>query len=351
MTETQWRFLKAIAERVPGDRIVELRLFPTIRQGGAESGVAVVAVEELALEPIGGELDAAAGETMDSGRDAADAADATDVATMESSDTSEDVGAGDETAEMPADQLAVTEEMTWGAPPELEDTAHSAADRHHSIPAPIGSPQADPASSHAPDVEVPLTGQLGTTAASAASPLPRLGGEDADPTDLAERQVTPAMADSSQFPTVADVVNPAAPDLAATSEAAPRIVAEQEVALAVDLDDGELEPAEGEPMPSLDDILDLAAASAANESVIQAAARQSPKRYAVLAARYRLTLKGPERGKWDFEITHEADAPLDTVERVARGVARRAGDAGDPESFSAPQLRSTLAQPWWNSAT
>jgi hypothetical protein len=43
MTETQQRFLRAIAERVPMDHVVELHLFPPIRQGGVETGVAVVA--------------------------------------------------------------------------------------------------------------------------------------------------------------------------------------------------------------------------------------------------------------------------------------------------------------------
>jgi hypothetical protein len=78
--------------------------------------------------------------------------------------------------------------------------------------------------------------------------------------------------------------------------------------------------------------------------------RSQVKRYSVLAARYRLTLKGPERGAWDFEITHEADAPLETVERVARGVARRSGDEGQPEHLTASDIRATLAQPWWSGA-
>ena len=43
MTETQQRFLRAIAERVPTEQVVELHLFPPIRQGGVETGVAVVA--------------------------------------------------------------------------------------------------------------------------------------------------------------------------------------------------------------------------------------------------------------------------------------------------------------------
>lgn len=38
------RFLRDIAERLPPDRIEEVHLFPPIRQGGKESGLAVIAV-------------------------------------------------------------------------------------------------------------------------------------------------------------------------------------------------------------------------------------------------------------------------------------------------------------------
>lgn len=37
------RFLAAVAEQIPVDRVVELYLFQPIRQGGVESGVAVIA--------------------------------------------------------------------------------------------------------------------------------------------------------------------------------------------------------------------------------------------------------------------------------------------------------------------
>ena len=46
MTETQQRFLRVIAERIGAERVVELHLFPGIRQGGMESGVAVVAARQ-----------------------------------------------------------------------------------------------------------------------------------------------------------------------------------------------------------------------------------------------------------------------------------------------------------------
>ncbi len=38
------RFLRAIAEHLPGSRIDEIRLFAPLKQGGVESGVAVITV-------------------------------------------------------------------------------------------------------------------------------------------------------------------------------------------------------------------------------------------------------------------------------------------------------------------
>jgi hypothetical protein len=44
LSPTRERFLAAIAEQVPADRIVEIHFFNPIKQGGVESGVAVVAL-------------------------------------------------------------------------------------------------------------------------------------------------------------------------------------------------------------------------------------------------------------------------------------------------------------------
>src|SRR5215207_765273 len=52
MTETQQRFLRAIAERVPMEHVIELHLFPPIRQGGVETGVAVVAEDPRRPVPV-----------------------------------------------------------------------------------------------------------------------------------------------------------------------------------------------------------------------------------------------------------------------------------------------------------
>src|SRR6478672_5658875 len=52
MTETQQRFLRAIAERVSPEQVVEVHLFPAIRQGGVETGVAVVAEDPRKRVPV-----------------------------------------------------------------------------------------------------------------------------------------------------------------------------------------------------------------------------------------------------------------------------------------------------------
>ena len=44
LSETRERFLLAIAEQVAADRIAEAHFFKPIRQGGVESGIAVVAL-------------------------------------------------------------------------------------------------------------------------------------------------------------------------------------------------------------------------------------------------------------------------------------------------------------------
>jgi hypothetical protein len=67
------------------------------------------------------------------------------------------------------------------------------------------------------------------------------------------------------------------------------------------------------------------------------------ERIVVYAARYRLTLKGLDRGKWETSIVAEADAPMVTVEAVVRGVQRRAGDVDDATRVDGDEARTLLA--------
>ncbi len=65
-------------------------------------------------------------------------------------------------------------------------------------------------------------------------------------------------------------------------------------------------------------------------------------RHTVFTARYRLTLKGMDRGKWEVEVQADADAPLVTLDDVVRGVMKRAGEPFEPERISGAAFRSIV---------
>jgi len=95
-----------------------------------------------------------------------------------------------------------------------------------------------------------------------------------------------------------------------------------------------------------------------NESAIavvalrpEVADEDRPTRRTVFRARYRLALKGPDRGKWEMDIIEEADAPTLTVDQVVLGVQRRAGDEEEPEHLTAADLRALLADEPWSAAS
>ncbi len=69
-------------------------------------------------------------------------------------------------------------------------------------------------------------------------------------------------------------------------------------------------------------------------------------RHTVYTARYRLILKGPERGTWEADVVDEADAPLLTVEMVVRGVQRRAGEDTEILRYSDRQIARALRVEW-----
>ena len=81
----------------------------------------------------------------------------------------------------------------------------------------------------------------------------------------------------------------------------------------------------------------------------EAAATDDPVagRLVVYRAWYRHTIKGPDRGKWEFDCVAQADAPLVTVDAVVRGVIDRAGDAGEPERLGVEQWHAALAESAW----
>jgi len=204
--ETRARFLTSIATQLPVERVAEVHLFAAIRQGGMESGVAVLAVEQ-AIAPV----------------------------------------AGDEPTAPPEHALEAMPERT------VESVEVGESD----------------------------------TAANVES-----------------------ITDPSLEPNAAPGVEPNAEPVAATARAY-----EQQPALA----------ATSAPTPM-------------------------PRRYVVYTARYRHTLKGLDRGKWEVSVTEEADAPLLTVDAVVRGVQRRSGDVDDIVRLSGDEMRAILAEPVARSA-
>ena len=68
-------------------------------------------------------------------------------------------------------------------------------------------------------------------------------------------------------------------------------------------------------------------------------------RFIIHTARYRLTLKGVDRGKWEVDVVAEADAPLDALDKVIRGVQRRAGEGAEPDRLTSDAFCEALDAP------
>ncbi len=243
MTETQERFLRTVLSRVPLDSVVELHLFPPIRRGTLETGVAVIAtvlppapVAMLMEEEISADTPA----EMSSAEDGDDG----DSAVLDS----DAACANDEGAVLDSDAAEI--EMTDDAIDE---------------PRTASAVQSEPAV----DDDSPYLDEPEAAAASAA--------HDADAAN--EADMTEAADD------VDDAVDTVAP-------------------LAI-------------PSP----------------------------RMRILTAAYRHTIKGIDRGKWSVDVQEEADAPLDAVEAVLRGVRHRSTEPADPEQVSHEALTALVAPP------
>jgi hypothetical protein len=222
-TDAQRRLLAAVAQRVPPERMRELYLFAPIRQGGVETGLAVIAVGEP--EPAPAMRDALRDEVPDEVPDEVqDSVDACLVAAPV------DLEPADDDAPGFAPVLSTDEEVVRA----VVLAAEAAADQRSSADAPC-----DPTD-------------------AAAGPAPQTDGR-------------------------ATAVAPDTP-----------------------------------------------------------AAPPARERFTVYTARYRLQLKGPDRGKWDVEIVAEADAPLLTVDAVVRGVQRRAGEVTEVDRLLAADVRRIL---------
>ncbi|HEX3159007.1 MAG TPA: hypothetical protein VHQ45_10850 [Gemmatimonadaceae bacterium] len=235
LTETQERFLRDASTRLPMDRVREVYVFAPMRQGGMETGVAVIAV---ALEPEA---------AVDTAPDVADAAAAEDA------------------------RAAVDEPVSDVLEEDVADVADvSTADA-------------------APD--------------AAIDPMPDAPAE--------------ALVDAGDETPM---------------EEAERVSADAEMSVA------DAEPAIETRAEAADGRAD--AESAAPETAPEP---DASVRYTVLTARYRLQLKGPDRGKWEVDMVEEADAPLLTVDAVVRGVQRRAGDENEAERLTAADFLAVVS--------
>ncbi len=260
MNETTRRFLSGILDRVPEGRIVEVRLFPAIRQGGVESAIAVLAVEP-GFDAI---PDATVAMDVDEGVEMVSVEGEREVALAPTVVDAAGDAAGDSSDGM-ADPMAVR-------PVVLGDVSDEALERSHIL-------------------EVANEG--------VAFEIPH------------------ALADA----TVGDVEVAIEPGTVILSDAVDASQAPESIALG--------------------DILALPAPEPAQP------ARDPHERLAILCARYTLTLKGLDRGTWQLDVVHQADAPLATLDRVIAGVVRRSGETAEPLRYSATSLREALDAPPW----
>ena len=108
-----------------------------------------------------------------------------------------------------------------------------------------------------------------------------------------------------------------------------------------DIDDVDIEDAS----PYLDDAV-AEAIVAENGTDNGHAATPAVSRFIIHTARYRLTLKGVDRGKWEVDVVAEADAPLAAVDAVVRGVQRRSGESGaEPDRLTSDAFLEALNAP------
>ena len=256
LSETRERFAKAIIAKVPAERIVEIHFFQPIRQGGVESGVAVVAAHPEHTLSAEGELPNVSGALPEPDVDVPEVIEETDDLQNELTLDASASATPDECVVIPAHTVEPDDQDVGAEQDDEQDADLMASDREVDLPmghAPFGAPD---------DVS----------------------SDDEDGEQAALRRKA------------------------------------------------------REAFAALDALSAPALTNAESERV------GPPPRMTVFTARYRLVLKGPDRGKWEATVVAEADAPLPTVDAVVRGVLRRAGDAEDAERMSGEELAAELGR-------
>lgn len=257
MTETQERFLRSVLTRVSLDDVVEMHLFPPIRRGTMETGVAVIAT--ILPPPPLTVIDASSDMTADVIAESSGDVAVVDEALAES--TSADI--------VVAEGEVATIETTDDDQGAVESSADETVD-HDADATATGSAE-DGASDDSPYADEPVTAD----AAGSGEFLDGDVADDAEAADVADAGVVAGEAEADQ---AAEIVAPRTP---------------------------------------------------------------SP-RMRILTAAYRHTIKGIDRGKWVVDVQEEADAPLEAVEAVLRGVRHRSTEPADPELVSHDVLAALI---------
>jgi hypothetical protein len=97
-----------------------------------------------------------------------------------------------------------------------------------------------------------------------------------------------------------------------------------------------------------DDVGEAAPEAVAGDMPVESASdARVPRRLTIYRAQYRLVLKGADRGTWTVSIAAEADAPIETVSDVVRGVRERAGEDVEPERLTGDAIRAVVTSESW----
>jgi hypothetical protein len=156
----------------------------------------------------------------------------------------------------------------------------------------------------------------------------RQGGQESGVAVVAVHREEPPVEETAIVEAVeVETVEEVQPDLGLVSE---EVVTAEIVTAEIEVDEIEVDEIEvyAEILPEPEETVDT-----------------RPTRYTVYTARFRHTLKGPERGKWELTVTEEADAPLLTVDAVVRGVSRRSGETDETIRLSGDEFRAALPEP------
>lgn len=98
-----------------------------------------------------------------------------------------------------------------------------------------------------------------------------------------------------------------------------------------------------QPQSLESDVTGAAGAAEYGQLPAKRAAEYASSRFVVYTARYKLTIKGPDRGKWEFSMHPDADAPLHTVDKVVRGVQQRGGYADEVARLSGEEVLQAIS--------